>query len=163
MDWLSVCEDKSLQDLPYKIELNEWGNIVMTPASNRHARLQVEIALLIQSFMKHGAILSESSVSTAKGVKVADVAWGSYEFFIRNGEETPYLEAPDLCVEVRSPSNSFAEMMEKKDLYFSKGAKEFWLCDEDGNMSFYNCRGEREQSAIFPEMVKKVDLEIKGM
>ena len=28
MKWSDVCEDKVLQKLPYKIELDEWGNIV---------------------------------------------------------------------------------------------------------------------------------------
>jgi len=35
MQWQDVINDKSLQDLPYKIELNEHGNIVMSPASNK--------------------------------------------------------------------------------------------------------------------------------
>lgn len=34
MKWQEVCEDKALQDLPYKIELNRWGQIVMSPAKN---------------------------------------------------------------------------------------------------------------------------------
>lgn len=33
MEWSKVCEDKILQNLPYKIELSEWGNIVMSPVS----------------------------------------------------------------------------------------------------------------------------------
>ena len=37
MDWLEVCQNKALQDLPFKIELNEWGQITMTPASNNAA------------------------------------------------------------------------------------------------------------------------------
>ena len=31
MQWQDVLADKSLQDLPYKIELNEKGNIEMSP------------------------------------------------------------------------------------------------------------------------------------
>lgn len=33
MRWSEVLQDKSLRELPYKIELNEYGKIVMTPAS----------------------------------------------------------------------------------------------------------------------------------
>ncbi len=138
MNWSQVCEDKQLQDLPYKIELNEWGNIVMTPASNRHGSIQMKIGFLMMSQMGHGTVLSECSVDTSKGVKVADVAWASSEFLDRNRGQTPYIEAPEICVEIISPSNTQEEMMEKKDLYFSRGAREFWLCDEDGNMAFHN-------------------------
>jgi len=44
MQWSDVLNDKSLSNLPYKIELNEYGQIVMSPASNQHGFLQVEIA-----------------------------------------------------------------------------------------------------------------------
>ncbi len=33
MKWQDVLLDKTLQDLPYKIELNEYGKIEMSPAS----------------------------------------------------------------------------------------------------------------------------------
>ncbi len=36
MQWSEVLEDKSLRDLPFKIETNRYGQIVMTPVSNEH-------------------------------------------------------------------------------------------------------------------------------
>jgi hypothetical protein len=39
MQWADVLADRSLRDLPYKIELDRNGNIIMSPASNRHGRL----------------------------------------------------------------------------------------------------------------------------
>ena len=159
MNWSQVCEDGLLQDLPYKIELNEWGNIVMTPASNRHGSIQTKIAFLMMSQMEQGTVLSECSVDTSKGVKVADVAWASRAFIERNRGQTPYVEAPEVCVEIRSPSNTLEEMMEKKDLYFSRGAREFWLCDEDGDLAFYSCRGRIDVSAVFPRMAMRIEAE----
>ena len=35
MQWQEVIAHPSLQDLPFKIELNEYGKIEMSPASNR--------------------------------------------------------------------------------------------------------------------------------
>ena len=150
MNWAEVCEDKSLQDLPYKIELNEWGQIMMTPASNRHGKLQSQISFLLMSQMKEGTVIIECSVDTAKGTKVADVAWLSDKFEKRNGEETPFQEAPEICIEIRSASNTDEEMAQKKELYFAKGAKEFWLCDEDGNLSFHSPDNQINQSILFP-------------
>jgi len=40
MNWQEVCDEPTLRDLLYKIELNEWGQIVMSPATNRHGILQ---------------------------------------------------------------------------------------------------------------------------
>ena len=36
MNWQQVCEDKTLHNLPYKIELNKQGQLIMSPASIRH-------------------------------------------------------------------------------------------------------------------------------
>jgi hypothetical protein len=43
--WDEVCRDATLRNLPYKIELNAWGKIEMSPANNRHAVLQGAMAV----------------------------------------------------------------------------------------------------------------------
>ncbi len=156
MNWAQVIQDPSLADLPYKIELNEWGNIEMSPATNRHNMLQSKILLKLKDLMAEGDAFVECSVLTAKNVKVADVVWGSTAFFEKNGFETPYRVAPEICVEVVSPGNSTGEMMVKKDLYLAKGAREFWVCNEEGGLSFFNHEGEAEQSEICPNFPKRI-------
>ena len=37
MQWQEVVNEQSLQDLPYNIEMNEYGKIIMSPASNKHS------------------------------------------------------------------------------------------------------------------------------
>jgi Uma2 family endonuclease len=152
MRWSQVLADPVLQNLPYKIELNEWGKVVLSPASNKHGLLQAELAGFLRDHRGHGKIITECSISTAKGVKVADVAWGSQDFFARNGLETPYREAPELCVEIVSPSNSTLEIEEKVNLYLSKGAREVWVCDEDGRLRCFTCRDSIEHSRLFPNV-----------
>jgi Uma2 family endonuclease len=39
--------------------------------------------------------------------------------------------APDLVVEILSPSNTLIEMMRKHDLYRESGVKEFWVIDPE--------------------------------
>lgn len=156
MEWSQVLQDKSLADLPYKIELNEWGKIEMSPASNLHGILQSRIVSLMNERMPGGEAFVECSVLTAKNVKVADVAWGSPAFFEANGFETPYKAAPEICVEVVSPSNSAEELMIKKALYFEKGAREFWICGEDGRMKFFSLAGEIEASALCPGFPRNI-------
>ena len=157
MRWSQVIEDQALQNLPYKIELNEWGNVVLSPASNKHGLLQAEISWFLRENKMNGKAITECSVNTPKGVKVADVAWGSDDFFNRNHIETPYQEAPELCVEIISPSNAAQEIEEKINLYLSKGAKEVWVCDEEGFIKFYTYRGEIENSQLFLNIPKKIE------
>ncbi|VFM95248.1 MAG: Putative restriction endonuclease [Candidatus Kentron sp. G] len=59
-------------------------------------------------------------------------------------------------MEIKSPSNTEREMQEKKRLYVTQGAQEYWLCDEDGNVSFHSRKGIIEKSGLFPEMPSKI-------
>ncbi|HBQ99830.1 MAG: hypothetical protein J7524_10995 [Roseofilum sp. Belize BBD 4] len=43
MNWEDVCTHKQLQDLPFKIELNKWGQIVMSPVKIKHSFYQGRI------------------------------------------------------------------------------------------------------------------------
>ena len=54
MEWAEVINNPFLKDLPFKIELNKWGQILMTPASNRHGMLQSEVAYLLRSKLPGG-------------------------------------------------------------------------------------------------------------
>ena len=158
MNWQDVLADPTLQNLPYKIELNEWGKIVMTPASNKHGYFQSEILVRLKNLEKDGKTFVECSVETQQGVKVADVVWISSKFYTEHGLETPYRQAPELCVEVISPSNSETEMSEKKDLYLERGAQEVWFCDEGGDVVFWNNEGLLSGSHLFPAFPSKISL-----
>ncbi len=148
MLWSDVLADKSLKNLPYKIELNERGHIEMSPASNRHGFLQSELVWLLRSQLNKGRVITECSVDTPKGVKVADVAWCNDEFVAEHGETTPFMVAPDICIEILSPSNSVKEMQDKVLLYLAKGAKEVWLVSDSGKTVIYQTKGEVAASAF---------------
>jgi len=156
MNWQQVCEEPSLQDLPFKIELNEYGQIVMSPASNEHGRQQARLIILLTQHLTEGEVISECSIHTSKGVKVADVVWTSADFMKTHGYSTPYSEAPEICLEISSPSNSGRELSEKTRLYFENGAKEVWICDSFGNLDFYDEHGQISASKLisnFPERI----------
>jgi Uma2 family endonuclease len=148
MQWSDVLADPALRDLPYKIELNEYGKIVMTPASNKRGNVQAHIARKLWESLKAGEVITECSVETDKGVTVADVTWCSLEFIGRHGLETPYPEAPEICVEIVSPSNSGREMEEKAGLYFARGAEEVWIVSESESVQVYGPEGVRDSSEL---------------
>ena len=158
MNWKEVTENPNLQNLPFKIELNEWGQIVMNPVKLNHSVYQGRISRLMESFRDDGFTSPEFAIWTRKGTKVADVAWVSDELWKELKGKTEALIAPEICVEVLSMSNSDGEMKEKRKLYFEQGAKEVWICDEYGNMSFYNQKRKLLKSKMFPEFPDKVEI-----
>ena len=152
MQWSEVIQDPTLRNLPYKIELNEFGKIIMSPASNHHAIQQARLVRLLATIFLEGEIATECSVATRLGVKVADVVWISPSFLEKYGELTPYPSAPELCIEIVSPSNSDIEMKEKIALYLEHGAHEVWIVPEDGSVAMHGKEGIRRLS-IFQNVV----------
>jgi Uma2 family endonuclease len=158
MNWQQVLEDKSLRNLPYKIELNAQGQIIMSPVKPRHSAYQGEIIALLGKLKPDGRVLAEPAINTSDNVKVADVGWISIERYKRVHTESVFTVPPEICVEVQSESNSHEEMMFKKGLYFEKSAVEFWLCDDDGNMSFYDKAGKLAASGLVPNFPARIEV-----
>jgi Uma2 family endonuclease len=156
MDWKQVCADPSLKDLPYKIELNEWGQIVMSPASIRHVILQDYISSLLKSLLDNGRVLQEFPVATSENIKAPDVVWISDELLAQVRDKIASPTAPELCIEVMSPGNTKKQQLRKKELYLEAGAKEVWICSEDGNIEFYDKSGILEKSKIAPEFPSQI-------
>ncbi len=162
MEWREVVEHPSLQDLPFKIETNEWGEIVMTPATGTHGIYQSLINECFVKLKEKGSrSIIECPIQTSEGTKVADVAWGSAAFFKKHGFRViSFTESPEIVVEVKSPSNSLKRIEGKKQLYFEAGAKEVWFCDEDGEMHFFSLQGKLKRSELFKEFPERIELDL---
>jgi len=158
MNWQEVCEHPSLKDLPFKIELDELGRIIMSPVKIYHSLFQGEIEFLLRSLLKGGKTLPECAIKTSKGTKVADVAWVSLDLLAKIKGQAEASIAPEICIEVISTSNSKKEMLEKRQLYFEAGAKEVWLCNEQGEMQFFNAQQALSHSLLVPDFPEKVEI-----
>jgi len=150
MTWEEIINDPTLQNLPFKIETNRFGQILMSPATNKHGIIQSDVGYEIRRRIKGGVIINECSIDTSDGVKVADVAWASDDFFTEYGDVTPYPKAPEICVEVTSPSNSKQEVEQKVELYLAKGALEVWGVNQKREAPFYSYTGRLKKSKLVP-------------
>ena len=155
--WADVCADPLLQDLPFKIEQDRYGRILMSPPFAGHARRQYRIARMLEDALG-GVPATECPVITADGVKVPDVVWMSEAFATRHRDADVYPTAPELCVEVQSKSNPWEEMVDKVRLYSAAGAHEVWVCEVDGAMRFFDASGERGRSALAPDFPARISL-----
>ena len=63
-------------------------------------------------------------------VRAPDVAWIAPGRILPGGSGYPYL-APDLAVEVKSPSNSNPEMRRKAAMWLSFGSRQVWVADPE--------------------------------
>ena len=153
--WDELLADAELAKFEGRIETDRHGQIIMSPPpAPSHGSFQLELGRLLYDLMPEGRVLTECPISTADGVRAADVAWASPKCMRELGNRACFPHSPEICVEVLSPRNSQAEIREKMALYFDAGAQEVWLCAETGDMTFFGrARGKTQPiktSAVCP-------------
>jgi Uma2 family endonuclease len=138
--WQELVDDPELARWPGRVESDRLGRIIVStiPALS-HSFRQGGIFRALCDLLPGEALIGGCPLVTLDGVKVIDVVWMSPEYAAELKAKEPLVleRAPEICVEVLSPSNSVAEMEEKRALYFEAGALEVWLCGRDGKMEFY--------------------------
>src|SRR6185437_7153066 len=157
--WNELIGDPDLAKIEGRVETDRFGHVIMSapPAAN-HGSYQFEIGRLLSTLMQGGRVLTECPISTADGVRAADVAWASPECMKELGNRICFPRSPEICVEVLSPANTDAEIQEKMALYFDAGAKEVWLCDNSGTMKFFASGQTISASKLCPDFPAKVEL-----
>ena len=145
--WQELVSDPDLRELPYTVETNHRGQIVLSRHENTHSVTQEQIQGLLDEHAPDGLQPTKFAIATPDGVKVADVIWmsrGRWAQMQKTGD--PSTLAPEICVEVMSESNDWEEMRSKRELYREAGAEEVWVVDE-GTVRFFG-EGEINQSKI---------------
>lgn len=154
--WEELVADPALNDLPYKVETNHRGQLVLSPHKNWHSFTQETIGDLLEEYAPEGSTPPEFAIATPEGVKAPDVVWISpdrRQEMKKTGDPTTL--APEICVEVMSKSNDWAEMDRKRTLYRDAGAEEVWVVTEDGEVHFFTDE-EREASELAPRFPKSL-------
>ena len=123
------------------IELVE-GEIVTMPTTNRdHARVMGLLATLVGPFIRHhqlgdifigdAGVILERNAYGRDTVRGLDFAFISKDRLPQLGESNLLDIAPDLAIEVISPSNSAADMHRKVDQLLDAGTRQVWVVYPD--------------------------------
>jgi Uma2 family endonuclease len=143
--YLRLLDDPRYAGLPGKFELTAWGQIIMTPpAEVWHYRVAARLARVLTASLGGEAFQEGAIAIEGHGTPVADVVWCSPAFLAQHGTERVLARAPEICIEVLSPSNSTREIDEKRAACFAGGAAEVWIVDPVGrSIAFFGPEGER--------------------
>ena len=145
-------------DLKWKVETNTDNQIFMSPPPHvDHQEYGTEIVRLLFALLPGGRPISEAGVQTRDGTREPDVVWASDERRRARGRRASFVLAPEICVEILSPANTRKEIDEKKRLYFEAGALEFWRCDRNGKMAFFDANGTLPRSRLCPDFPTRLD------
>ena len=158
--WAEVIADPRLARVEGRIETDRFGHVIMSPPpSARHGSYQFRIGVLLSQHTQNGRVITECPISTADGVRAADVVCASDQRIEELGEHPAFPHAPEICVEVVSPANTEAEMRIKTALYFDAGATEVWHCAPDGKMAFFaGPDAALPESRVCPEFPRQVSV-----
>jgi Uma2 family endonuclease len=130
--------DEELEALPkdgYKYELLD-GELIMSPAHARHGKICVRLSAILLNFADRHKLGDVYDSST--GFRLApDVLLSPDVSFVSNARlrkiliapDKFLLGAPDLAVEVLSPSDRLQQVRRKLDRYFEHGLRLVWWVD----------------------------------
>jgi Uma2 family endonuclease len=146
--WQAMCADPTFEDIAGKIELTEWGEILMSPVSKSHGIAAARFAEGLRRSLG-GHTLVEVGIATAIGVRAPDVAWCSDAWLAAHPEEMPLSSAPEICVEIASASNALPKLREKAMAYVKAGAVESWIAfPQTRRLEIYDRTGLRESTSF---------------
>jgi Uma2 family endonuclease len=154
----------------WRQELYHGEPITVSPPKLNHSLIQRNLVKLIEPWAERGSL-----VHTEVGYLplpehefwTADVAYLSAERFRRADPEDNIRGAPELVVEVLSPSNTAAEIYDKEQTCLANGSKEFWVADpkrrtlrvttEDGRTKTYSAGQEVSLGVLGSDATIRVD------
>ena len=135
--WGVAIADPQWRKVEGRFETNAFGQVIVTlPPPFFHNARSFRIATILEQTLGGRGIV-ECPILTIDGIKVADAGWLSSSLSESVKQQIAIETAPEICVEVVSPSNTDAEMRHKRKLYFEAGAIECWTCDPQGQMQYY--------------------------
>jgi len=126
--FLEVLADGRFQGIGHW-ELNDYGDIVVSPVSGTHSRAQFRLAAELERQLG-GTGWGEQGIRRPDGAPIVpDVLWADDAFFSVHGSGGILPVPPRLCVEIPSPSNDPDALRAKCRVYLALGAEEAWIVD----------------------------------
>jgi Uma2 family endonuclease len=119
---------------PVYHELRHGELVSVTRPKFKHHLIQSRLRDQLKSMAPAGAFVEYEVAFRALPeyeLRVADVAFVSAARVAEIDPDDNLNGAPDLVIEVLSPSNTAAEIYDKEKLCLENGAKEFWVVDPD--------------------------------
>ena len=130
---MTVKEYRELPDRDDVIQELHWGQVVtLTFRKMQHTKLQGRLLqLLLPKARDKGLVAAEFPFRALPeyDLRAADVAFVSQERWDATDDDDNLHGAPELVIEVLSPSNTMGEIREKAALCLTNGAQEFWIVD----------------------------------
>ena len=129
----TIEEFRKLPEDGRRYELRNGEIVAMTFPKHKHFVRQEHLRDLLKPMAPPGGCVGTNVAFRAVpeyDLREADVAYISPERYAQIDPEDNLRGAPDIVIEILSPSNTVAEMNEKEQLCLENGCQEFWVLDQ---------------------------------
>ena len=133
---MTFAEFEQMPDTHRRYELRHGELAEMPPPEFAHYQIQRRLRRLLEPAAQGvGEVDIEFAFRALREYeyRIADVAFFSMERLDRARKSRYFEGAPEIVIEVLSPSNTADEMLDKEQLCLENGAKEFWVVDPRRN------------------------------
>ena len=118
----------------FEYELHHGELVPVSRPKLKHHLIQSRLRELLRAIAPTGSWVETEVAFRAfpeYDIRAADVGYICPERWSQADPEDNIHGAPDIAIEVLSPSNTVREMYEKEQLCLSRGGQEFWVVDPD--------------------------------
>ena len=147
-----TVEDFETMRFEFPTDLVHGEIVSMPPPGGVHGRVCINVGYLLETWVRESdcgtvtandsAIITERNPDSVRGCDVIFMRWEKL-----SGRQVPqgaFRTAPDLVVEVQSPSDRWRDIMAKVGEYLDIGVTEVWVVDpEDRSVDVF--RNDRKQ------------------
>jgi Uma2 family endonuclease len=153
--YIALEADPRFAEFAGKIEINEYGDLLVNAASRPHVLLQKRLGAFLERKLAGEAVTEMPvRVPLAGGagytLRVPDFSWSRIPGFFEGPADQMVLTHPaELCVEIKSDSNTLKDLVEKRDELLAAGAIEVWFVFPlHQRVAFYGQQGRLAQSSF---------------
>ncbi len=136
---MTFAEFEQLPNPPegFRLELRHGELFQVAPPKFQHSRVQWQLRRLLERAAGDAGI-----VTTEFGFRptldneylIADIVFASMKRWKSTDPNGYFSGAPEIVIEVLSPSNTAIEMLDKRNLCLENGSREFWIVDTDHHL-----------------------------
>lgn len=133
---MTFAEFEQLPNPPegFRLELRHGELFQLPPPKFPHSRVQWQLRRLLERAAGDAAIVTTEfgfRPTPENDYLIADVVFASTERWKSTDPQGYFSGAPEMVVEVLSPSNTATEMLDKRNICLDNGSREFWIVDTD--------------------------------
>ena len=146
--WIELSEARVFDQQPVKVELEPSGRVIGFEEDSQVRKRRDAIAEALGRELPFGEIVTPVVV-TLSGVRKPSIGW-AMPGHVPEVQPCPSFRSPDIWIDIAPARMLQRHVRERHQSIFMAGARECWICQPSGKISFFGLTGVLPMSEICP-------------